>query len=224
MRILIAVPTFENIYPDVFKAIYDLDETYQSESGDAVLPNEYIFEYIRGYDCATARNRIVMTAQQNKADYILMVDNDVIIPPETIELFLDEPVDVCLGAYAHRDTDNIYRGRTCLCRLYQPNGQKYFNYPLESEYEAKELILLEEAGEKKIQIHGGGMGCAFIKTSVFNKINYPWYDWVNYSDDNRGMLSEDLYFCEQCRSKDIPIYTDVRVKAKHILRHAQECV
>ena len=224
MRILIAVPTFENIYPDVFKAIYDLDETYQSEPGYAVLPNEYIFEYIRGYDCATARNHIVITAQQKKADYILMVDNDVIIPKNTIELFLDDPVDVCLGAYAHRDTDNIYRGRTCLCRLYQPNGQKYFNYPLESEYEAKELILLEEAGEKKIPIHGGGMGCAFIKTSVFDRINYPWYDWVNYADDNRGMLSEDLYFCEQCRAKNIPIYTDVRVRAKHILRHAQECV
>ena len=25
MKILIAVPTFENIYPDTFKAIYDLD-------------------------------------------------------------------------------------------------------------------------------------------------------------------------------------------------------
>ena len=26
MKILIAVPTFENIYPDTFKSIYDLDK------------------------------------------------------------------------------------------------------------------------------------------------------------------------------------------------------
>ena len=34
-KILIAVPTFENIYPDTFKSIYDLDK------GD----NEVIFNY-----------------------------------------------------------------------------------------------------------------------------------------------------------------------------------
>ena len=224
MKILIAVPTFESIYPQVFKAIYDLNETYSSES-DPVFPNEYIFEYVQGYDCATARNRIVMKAQEKKADYILMIDNDVIVPPNTIELFLDEPVDVCLGAYPHRDTDNIYRGRTCICKLYNQEGERYFNYPLESEYTSTDLISMEANNEEnKIQIHGGGMGCAFIKTSVFDEIDYPWYYWVNYADDNRGMLSEDLYFCEQCKSRGIPIYTDVRVRCKHIFRHAQECV
>lgn len=223
MKILIAVPTFENIYPDVFKAIYDLDKTYESES-DPVILNEYIFEYIRGYDCATARNRIVTTAQRHGADYILMVDNDVIIPKNTIELFLDEPVDVCLGAYPHRDTDNVYKGKTCICKLYDNNRNRYFNYPLESEYTAQELISLENAGVNLVEIHGGGMGCAFIKTDIFERIEYPWYDWVNYADNNRGMLSEDLYFCEQCKKHGIPIYTNTRIRCKHILRHAQECV
>ena len=214
-RILIAVPTFGSIYPQVFKAIYDLANPFD---------DELIFEYIQGYDCATARNRIVSTAQNYNADYILMVDNDVIIPRDTLESFLDEPVDVCLGAYPHRDTDNIYRGRTCICKLYNDKNEKYFNYPLESEYTSKELLIFEESGEKKIEIHGGGMGCAFVRTSVFDEIEYPWYDWVNYADDNRGMLSEDLYFCEQCKHAGIPIYTDVRVRCKHIFRHAQECV
>jgi hypothetical protein len=215
MKILIAVPTFENIYPDVFKAIYDLKKPEGTE---------FIFEFVRGYDCATARNAIVTKGQLHKADYILMIDNDVIVPEDTVVNFLDDPVDVCLGSYPHRDTDNIYRGRTCICKLIDYEGNKYYNYPLESEYTAKELIILEESGEKKIQIHGGGMGCAFIKTSVFEQIDYPWYDWVNYGDNNRGMLSEDLYFCEQCKRIGTPIYTDTRVRCKHILRHAQECV
>ena len=37
MDILIAVPTFENIYPDTFKSIYDLDK------GD----NNVSFEFVR---------------------------------------------------------------------------------------------------------------------------------------------------------------------------------
>ena len=48
MKILIAVPTYENIYPDVFKAIYDLDK------GD----NDVDFQFFLGYTVAKARNMI----------------------------------------------------------------------------------------------------------------------------------------------------------------------
>ena len=209
MRILVAVPTFENIYPDTFKSIYDLD----------TAGHEVSFEFVRGYDCATARNKIAQIGLDGKYDYVLMVDNDVVIPKDTIQLFLDNPKDVCLGSYAHRDVDNIYRGRTCVCKLLDEKGQKYFNYPLDSEYTADELKQLREQGKFKVEIHGGGMGCAFIKTSVFRSISYPWYDWVNYK--SKGMLSEDLYFCEQCKGRRIPVYTDTRVTCGHMLRHIQ---
>jgi len=211
MKILIAVPTFENIYPDTFKSIYDLDK------GD----HEVLFEYVRGYDCATARNKIAQRAIDLGTDYVLMVDNDVVLPKDALLLLLEDPKRVCIGYYAHRDTDNIYRGRTCACKLKDSHGQAYFNYPLDSEYTAGEMKALKDAGEKKIRIHGGGMGCALIKTEVFTTLSYPWYDWVNYGDAHRGMLSEDLYFCELCKQKKIYMYTDVRVGCGHILRRVQ---
>ena len=211
MRILIAVPTFESIYPDTFKAIWDLDR----------CGHEVLFEFVRGYDCATARNKLAQKALDLQVDYVLMVDNDVILPPDALEKLTDDLKDVCLGFYAHRDTDNIYRGRTCVCKLYDSAGTKYFNYPLESEYSAQELKDLQDNGTYKLQIHGGGMGCAFIKADLFRRLTYPWYDWVNYGDSNRGMLSEDLFFCELCRKANIPIYTDTRVGCGHILRRAQ---
>lgn len=209
LSIMIAVPTFENIYPDTFKSIYDLDK------GE----NELSFEFVRGYDCATARNRIVQMALDKGVDYVLMVDNDVVLPKDILSVLLDDAKDVCLGYYAHRDTDNIYRGRVNVCKLYDKHGALQFNFPLESEYTAEEMQSLKEQGEYKIQIHGGGMGCALIKTSVFKKLVYPWYDWVNYK--NRRMLSEDLYFCVQCKKHNIPIYTDTRASCGHLLRHIQ---
>lgn len=211
MRILIAVPTFENIFPDTFKSIYEIDHT----------GHEVCFEFVRGYDCATARNRIAQKAIDLGVDYVLMVDNDVVLPKDVLLNLLDDPKDVTLGYYAHRDADNIYRGRTCICMLKDAVGIPFFNYPLESEYTAKEMEQFREEGRYKIEIHGGGMGCALIKTDVFHRINYPWYDWVNYADDNRGMLSEDLYFCEQCKSAHIPVFTDSRAGCGHILRHIQ---
>ena len=210
MKILVAVPTFENIYPDTFKSIYDLDKA----------GNELDFQFVRGYDCATARNKIAQMAVDGHYDYVLMVDNDVVIPKDALKNFLDDQKDVCLGYYAHRGADNLYHGRTCVCRLYDENGTAYYNYPLESEYTSDELNELKGKGEYKVKIHGGGMGCAFIKTDVFNKVRYPWYDWVNYR--HRGMLSEDLYFCENCKKIGIPIYTDTRMACGHIFRRVQE--
>ena len=211
MKILVAVPTFETIYPDTYKSIYELDK------GD----HEILFEFVRGYDCATARNRIALISQSKKADYVLMVDNDVVVPKDALLNLLEGGHEVCLGYYAHRDNDNRYSGRTCVCKLRQPDGNLYFNYPLESEYTASELKDLADKGETKIVIHGGGMGCALIRTDVFDRTMYPWYDWVNYGDANRGMLSEDLYFCEQCRKNLITIYTDVRVGCGHMFRYVQ---
>lgn len=207
--ILIAVPTFESIFPDTFKAIYDLD----------VSGHDVSFEYVRGYDCATARNRIAKKALNLGVDYVLMVDNDVVLPKDALINLLDDPKPVCLGFYAHRDNDNVYRGRTCVCKLHTPEGTRWHNYPLESEYTAEELAELRNKGEYKIRIHGGGMGCALIKTSVFNAIKYPYYDWVNY--ESGRMLSEDLFFCEQCKKHSISIHTDTRVNCGHILRHVQ---
>lgn len=210
-KILIAVPTFETIYPDTYKSIFDL------EKGD----HEIVFEFVRGYDCATARNNIAQKSIDLGVDYVLMVDNDVVLPKDALLHLMEDAKDVCLGYYAHRNKDNRYTGNTCICRLKQPNGRDYFHYPLESEYTAKEMKAIAESGHTKIRIHGGGMGCALIKTDVFRKASYPWYDWVNYADNNRGMLSEDLYFCEVCKNNKIAIYTDARVSCGHIFRYVQ---
>lgn len=211
MKILIAVPTFENIYPDTFKSIFDVDRGGHDVS----------FEFVRGYDCATARNRIAQKALDMGVDYVLMVDNDVVLPKDAIANLLEDAREVCLGYYAHRDVDNRYRGRTCACKLEDEYGTAYYNYPLDSEYTAAEMEELRESGVTKLRIHGGGMGCAMIRADLFRKIRYPWYDWVNYGDENRGMLSEDLYFCEKCKEIGVFIYTDVRVGCGHMLRRVQ---
>lgn len=210
-KILIAVPTFESIYPDTYKGIWDMDKD----------GHETMFDSVRGYDVATARNRIARKALDLETDFVLMVDNDVVLPKNALKLLLEDAKDVNLGYYAHRDTDNIYRGRTCICKLKDPEGKEYYHYPLESEYTAEEMHGMADAEETKIEVHGGGMGCALIRTDVFRKTSYPWYDWVNYGDANRGLLSEDLYFCSLCRTSGIKIYADVRVGCGHMLRHVQ---
>lgn len=211
MKILVAVPTYETIYPDTYRSIWNLERQGL----------DVAFDSVRGYDVATARNRIAQMSLDLGVDYVLMVDNDVVLPANALKLLLEDPKDICLGYYAHRDDDNVYRGKTCICRLKDEDGNEYYHFPLESEYTATEMKAMADAGETKIEVHGGGMGCALIKTDVFRTAGYPWYDWVNYGDANRGMLSEDLYFCVLCRNTGFKIYSDVRVGCGHLLRHVQ---
>lgn len=205
MKILIAIPTFESIYPDTYKSVWELDK------GE----HEILFEFIRGYDCATARNRIADRALELNTDYVLMVDNDVVLPGHVLLDMLENPVDVCLGYYPHRHEHNRYTGQVSVCKL------GWFNYPIESEYTAAELRQMQEIGTRKVEIHGGGMGCALIRTDVFRRLSFPWYDWINYIDTNRSVLSEDLYFCEKCKMEKIKIFTDTRAACGHLFRYVQ---
>ena len=212
MKILIAVPTYENIYPDTFRSIYDL------ETGE----HDVQFEFIRGYDVAAARNRIAQTALDRDTDYVLMVDNDVVLPKRVLLDLLENPQDVTLGWYAHRGPDNKYTGRVCVCKTHDANGYAYhYKYPPESEYTAREMAEMRGMGTKKIRIHGGGMGCALIRTDVFRNMEYPWFAWRQTKDEQGNTLSEDLFFCEKCHALYIPIYTDTRAGCGHLFRYVQ---
>lgn len=195
--VLVAIPTFENIYPDTYKALWEMDK-----------PEGCLFDFVRGYDCATARNNIVELAQKCGADYLMMVDNDVTVPRDALSNMLSDGVDVVMGYYAHRNKGNDSTIKTNVCK----RGE--LNYTM--QYTGAELAELRGKGEHLVRVHGGGMGCVLIKTDVFSNITYPYYKWVDYG--NHLMLSEDLYFCEQCRLEHIKIYVDTRVQCGHMFR------
>ena len=209
-RILIAVPTFENVTPDTFKALWDMDK-----------PCECDFETVRGHDCATARNKIAQLAIDGGYDYLMMVDSDVTPPKDALANLMSHGKDCVSGFYVHRNAQNELTDSTCACKLFMRNGVRYFDYPLESEYTKEELAELRNRGEYLVEIHGGGMGCVLVKMEVFERLPYPWFDWVNYKNDHKGMLSEDLYFCENMRKGGIPRYVDTRVACGHLFRRIE---
>ena len=211
MKILIAIPCSDTICPETFRSIYGLDR----------CGHWCLFDFIRGYDCASARNRIAEEAMAINADYVLMVDADNVIPSNALKLMLENPVDVCLSFYAHRTTDGSYKGNTNICRLYKLDGSEYFSFPLESEYTAQEIDKMAADGATKIKVHGGGLGCALIKTEVFKKLGYPYFKWINYEDEKHSVLGEDLFFAVKCKEKGIPVHADVRVKSGHVFRYVQ---
>lgn len=191
MKILIAVPTFENIKPECFKSIFGLD-----------IPQgcNLYFDYIKGYDCARARNEIARLAINNNFDYVMMIDSDISIPRDALIKLLNCNSDIALGWY--------FKKRTLTDQTVIYNFGK--------DYNDKNMISGKTL--KKINvpfdIKGGGLGIALINVNVFRKLPYPYFKYVTYS--NGAVLSEDLYFCTQARGHEMNIQCNPNVKGKHI--------
>ena len=190
MSILVAVPTFETITPETFKSIFEL------------RANDIIFDFVKGYDCAKARNEIAKRAVDGNYSHVLMVDSDILLPKKTLEYMLEKPVDICLGVYPQKNTTekNV--------ELFKPGTRDFVN-----RYKIGELI------DPRVTVKGGGLGCALIATHVFRKLAFPWFKFVVY--DNGSVLSEDLYFCNNAFKAGIPIEADTRVRCGHLTRKFQ---
>lgn len=194
MRGLIAIPTFENIMPETFKSVYDLNN-HNSEKLD--------FEFVKGYDCARARNEIAKKAIEGNYDYVLMVDSDMYIPIDTLDRMLEYPADIILGMYPKKNTTSG------LVEIFKP-GQ--YNYVETYKYD-------ELPPGDRISVKGGGFGCAFVKTDVFRRMTFPYFKYVIY--DSGAVLSEDLYFCSEAGKLNIPIYMDTRIRCGHSAKYFQ---
>ena len=191
-KILIAIPTFETIQPEVFKAVYDLRSA----------GHELSFDFVKGYDCAVARNKISVFAQSDGYDYVLMVDSDTIIPPDTLELMLDSDVDICLGLCPRKNTKD---GKSAMIKM--------------SDMGYTDSWLYSELPNEKTEIKCGGFACALVKTSVLTALDYPYFQYV--TNQEGGTFSEDFYFCQNARLMGYQVFMDPRVRCGHLARYYQ---
>lgn len=196
--VLIAVPTYENIAPQTFKSIYDLD----------ISGLDVDFIYVTGYDCARARNEMVLYAIKSEKhyDYIFMVDSDIVLKPETLTWFFqDDNFDIIMGYYRRKD-DQRY--------------SEVFMMDDTDDYSPKKRCdvfnLLNQKYTERIEIHGGGFGCTLIKLDIFENLEYPWFKYESLK--NGDFLSEDLYFCNKARKAGYKILCDTRALCGHVAK------
>ncbi len=193
MKILLAVPTFENIQPEVFKAIYDMDKG----------GNTADFVFVKGYDCAKARTVIAKKALEGAYDYVLMIDSDTVVPKDALVSMLTGDPDVVLGCCPRKNTTE----------------RKTALFPMQGRGFKAALSYDDLKGTERIELKGGGFACALVRTQVFSAMKYPYFRYVVY--ENGDALSEDLYFCLEAKKAGFRIWADPRVKCGHLSRKYQ---
>lgn len=142
----------------------------------------------RGYNTSENRNWIAAKAVNSGCDYLFFIDDDMILPEDTLEELLDADKDIIGGVYL----------------------TKY-----EVQDPVLELLPGTEPSDDIFQVAAIGTGAMLIRRDVFKKLPQPWFKYEWY-DNGSIKRSHDWIFCEDARKAGFEVWADPRHKIGHI--------
>lgn len=171
---------------------------------EAVKPYKFTLRIPYGYEVDVSRNKLCREALAGGYSHVFFVDSDVRLPKDALENLLSWKEDIILGYYSHRG-QKFWDGKsTSLCKVNQIGFSDMIT--------VNDISSMAKRGRRKIEIGGGGMGCALISRNALENIPDPWF---HYRDRRSGDLSEDYWFCSQAKLSGFKIFADLRVACLH---------
>lgn len=138
------------------------------------------------------RNDIAEEAIKKGYTHIFFVDTDMCFAPEVLERLISRDVDI-IGANYHRRNAN----KETVIKFMEDG--KLVGKPIpEDLFECATI----------------GTGCALIKTDVFKKIGYPYFEFKD--DIIKEEVGEDVFFCLKAIRNGYKVWGDNSVDIGHI--------
>ena len=176
------------------------ESTYRSQGNQIARQREIVINYWH---------------EKNKADWLLWVDSDVVISPETF-----------LKLWNQKDKDT----RPIMTGVYftTDNPEEPLMVPMPTIYnfvdnKDGEFVLSRVhpmPKDKLIQVGAAGMGYVLMHRSVFDRIKEVVPDVQFFMEMGRGskFIGEDIYFFALCEKAGIPVWCDTSATAPHMKR------
>lgn len=159
------------------------------------------------------RNYFARECVNQKFDYLLMIDDDNPIPPQTLELMIEDDKDIIIAPILTRNPG--INGEHDLCAYYSREVKIKKNSLTMYDFIKK---FRDEGPLHKID--AGGTGCMLIKRNVLEtllkKYEFPFEFGDTVVDGQRRTLSEDVEFCEKANKEGFEIWLDERIIPIHL--------
>lgn len=161
------------------------------------------------YGIATCRNKAVAAFLQYKQfSHLLFVDDDVIVPPNTV---------VDLVETASQPDRAIVAGPYPSVKF--TTSRHAYLYVAVTKLQSGLATWYEDWPEGIEEVGGAGTGCLLIARSVFGVLGYPWFRWPERLDEATGTvqcISDDMDFCDRAGKAGFRIWADGRVRCGHL--------
>jgi hypothetical protein len=183
-KILIAVPCkpTQARYVDFFRAL----EKVKIPEGFEVIK-----ELFPGWFPHYNRNEAVALAKKLDCSHIFFVDDDVILPPNTLIQLLKPDVDII-------SANMLYRCPPFNAYMYKQTDEK------------GRTSVLELQGRGITTCDSIGFGAVLIKTKLFEQLEEPYFAL------NDTIKTDDLFFSWKLKQLGIPIFYHLEVLVGHV--------
>jgi hypothetical protein len=200
IRITLACPSNRGIQPKTFQCLMELVEKNKRKYDFHILvPSE-------GYTIAENRNWTVAQALNNKSDYLLMIDDDMVFPVDTLDKLISNGKDICGVAYHSRGSDvKLKLVPNGIMSIAEVDKGKYIDLETETDPKYKDVF----------ECYATGTGIILIKCDILYQIPRPWFEFTYY-DNGCCKEGEDWNFCFKAKDAGFKIYTDPTIKVGHL--------
>ena len=157
-----------------------------------------------------ARNSAAKEAMRHECDYLMFIDDDILIPPNTFKSLLDAQADISAGLV-------IIRGYPFHVMAFK-HAEGHLTYfdelpKVEVIYNENEKIeAIKDPVTREDGLAAVGFSCCLIKVSILKKIPPPFFVSGPYN-------TEDIYFCDKVREfvPDVNISLVTHIQPGHML-------
>jgi GT2 family glycosyltransferase len=161
-----------------------------------------------------ARGKFQKPFNTDEITHLLLVDTDIIFDPLDFDALAKHDLDIVSGMYCY-STSAYQEGdkRNIVAGYWDEEAFKknYFFPPLNIG-SAK-----EKSTNGLVEVDWVGLGFVLIKSSVFSKIEYPWFQSETVSvGEFQDSTSEDVGFCRKVKKAGIKIMLDTNIKVNHL--------
>lgn len=141
------------------------------------------------------RNQTAQATLENNFDYLMFVDDDVLVPVDGLKKLLEADADIAAG-------HTVIRG--------YPYNNMFFKYEEDKTLTYDNEPVLNERG--LIECAAVGFSFVLIKTSLIKKVPPPYFVTGTHN-------TEDVYFCLKAKeyNPETTIVVDPAVRTGHIL-------
>jgi hypothetical protein len=211
MKTLVGVNTLENVSSFVYashcKMWVDMKKQYPDD--------EFIFYTPYRMSIDNMRNDCARIAMQHGCDYLMFIDDDVLVKPTTYKSLREADKDIIMAlTYVRGYPFHPMFFKDFGTDVYNPvNGKTRKNLTFHDDYQDT----VDEDG--LVKTGAVGFSCVLIKVDVMRSMTPPYFV-------TGPGHTEDVYFCLKARAELEPepeIYVDTKVSTAHLMMPDAVC-
>lgn len=177
IEVAIGLPVYNTVEYPTFRSILAL---LSKAFNDGKFKVHVIDDW--GRPVAMARNNIVDQFLKTKATHLLFLDADMVFDANVLERLYSADKDIIGEMYVRKSFPHL--PTPGIKHVTEDNGVMF------------EVIYDWSGREPLFRVDVLGMGCTMIRREVFEKISFPWFEFVQTeSGDKVEFIGEDYSFC-----------------------------